>query len=35
LASRVARKILAHTIGILLNCELGREPLQFDGLIQT
>jgi hypothetical protein len=35
LTSRVARKILAHTFGIFLNRQLGREPLQFDGLIQV
>jgi hypothetical protein len=33
LTGRVARKILAHTIGVFLNRKLGREPLQFDGLI--
>jgi hypothetical protein len=33
LTSRINRKILAHTMGISLNRMLGREPLQFDGLI--
>lgn len=33
LTSRINRKILAHTMGIYLNSLLGREPLQFDGLI--
>lgn len=33
LTSRINRKILAHTLGIYLNSLLGREPLQFDGLI--
>jgi hypothetical protein len=33
LTSRINRKILAHTMGIYLNRMLGREPLQFDGLI--
>jgi len=33
LTSRINRKILAHTMGIYLNRLLGREPLQFDGLI--
>ena len=33
LANRFMRKILAHTIGIFINTQLGREPLQFDGLV--
>ena len=33
LTSRINRTILAHTMGIYLNHLLGREPLQFDGLI--
>jgi len=33
LTSRISRKILAHTMGVFLNTMLGREPLQFDGLI--
>ena len=33
LTSRINRKILAHTMGRYLNRMLGREPLQFDGLI--
>jgi len=33
LTSRKARKILAHTMGIFINRQLGREPLHFDGLI--
>lgn len=33
LTSRVGRKILAHTMGIFLHTMLGREPLQFDGII--
>ena len=35
LTSRVARKVLAHTVGVFLNRQLGRAPLQFDGLITT
>jgi hypothetical protein len=31
--SRLARKLLSHTVGIFLNILHGREPLQFDGLI--
>ena len=33
LTSRLSRKILAHTMGVFLNTMLGREPLQFDGLV--
>lgn len=33
LTNRVARKILAHTFAVSLNRCLGREPLQFDGLV--
>lgn len=31
--SRLARKLLGHTVGVFLNLMRGREPLQFDGLI--
>ncbi len=34
LTRRLARKLLAHTVGIWINLSLGREPLQFDGLIK-
>ncbi len=33
LTSRIARKILAHTLGIFMNRQLGRSDLQFEGLI--
>lgn len=33
LTSRTARKVLAHTVGVFLNRQLGRAPLQFEGLI--
>lgn len=33
LTSRVARKVLAHTVAVFLNRTLGRAPLQFEGLI--
>jgi hypothetical protein len=29
---RVIRKVLAHTIGAFLNLQLGRKPLDLDGL---
>jgi hypothetical protein len=33
LTSRVNRKILAHTLCCWLNRQLGRELLQFEGLV--
>ena len=33
LGNRFMRKILAHTIGIFLNKDLGRSLLQFEGLV--
>lgn len=30
---RVIRKVLAHTIGVFLNLQLGRKPLDLDGLL--
>ena len=33
LTSRTVRKVLAHTVGVYLNRQLGRAPLQFEGLI--
>lgn len=35
LTNRVARKILAHTIGVFINKQNNNPPLQFDLLIQT
>lgn len=35
LTSRVARKVLAHTVGVFLNRQLGRAPLQFEGLLTS
>ena len=29
----IARKVLAHTLGIFINRQLGRSDLQFEGLI--
>lgn len=29
---RIIRKVLAHTIGVFLNLQLGRNPLDLDGL---
>jgi hypothetical protein len=33
LTNRVVRKMLAHTLAVSFNLRLGREPLQFDGLV--
>ena len=33
LTSRLARKVLAYTLGLIVNCSLGRLDLQFTGLI--
>jgi hypothetical protein len=33
LTSRIARKVLAHTLGIFINRQLGRSDLQFEGVI--
>ena len=33
LTSRIARKVLAHTLGIFVNRQRGRSDLQFEGLI--
>jgi len=33
LTNRFVRKLLSHTVGVFLNRLLGRESLQFDGLI--
>lgn len=35
LTNRIARKILAHTLAVSFNLRLGREPLQFDGLVTS
>jgi phage shock protein PspC (stress-responsive transcriptional regulator) len=32
LTSRITRKILAHTVGALINKNLGNSPLQFERL---
>ena len=33
LTSRIARKILAHTLGIFMNRQIARSDLQFESLI--
>jgi len=33
--SRLIRKVLAHTIGVCLNLQLGRQPLDLDGLLMV
>ncbi|MCA1617145.1 MAG: IS982 family transposase [Acidobacteria bacterium] len=32
---RLIRKILAHTVAVFLNLQLGREPLDLDGLVSV
>ena len=32
---RLIRKVLAHTVGVFLNLQLGRAPLDLDGLLAT
>ncbi len=33
LTNQVTRKILAHTLGVWLNIQQGREPLELDSLV--
>lgn len=35
LTSRIARKVLAHTLAIFVNRRLGRSDLQFEGLFAS
>ncbi|HZS08358.1 MAG TPA: hypothetical protein VFD58_26225 [Blastocatellia bacterium] len=32
---RLIRKILAHTVAVFLNLQLGRDPLDLDGLVSV
>jgi Transposase DDE domain len=32
---RLIRKVLAHTVGVFLNLQLGRPPLDLDGLVEA
>ena len=32
---RLIRKVLAHTVGVFLNLQLGRPPLDLDGLVSA
>ncbi len=34
LTNRFTRKLLSHTMGVFLNLILGREPLQFESLVE-
>ncbi len=34
LTNRFTRKLLSHTMGVFLNMILGREPLQFESLVE-
>jgi len=33
--ARLIRKVLAHTIGVFLNLQLGRQPLDLDGILMV
>ena len=33
LTNPVTRKLVAHTVGVRLNLQQGREPLELDGLV--
>jgi hypothetical protein len=33
LSNRIIRKVLAHTVGVFLNLQLHRPPLDLDGLL--
>lgn len=33
LTNRIARKVLAHTVAIFINKQLGNPPLQFESLL--
>lgn len=33
LTNRIARKILSHTIGVVMCHTIGRKPIQFEGLV--
>jgi IS5 family transposase len=33
LTGRIARKVLAHTLGVFVNRQLGQAPLQFDAIL--
>ncbi len=35
LSHRIIRKILSHTISVILNTRLGNPPLQLECLIQS
>ncbi len=35
LQHRLIRKVLAHTVGVFLNLQLGRPPLDLDGLLEA
>jgi len=33
LQAQLIRKVLAHTVGVFLNLQMGRQPLDLDGLL--
>ncbi|MDT5121189.1 MAG: hypothetical protein QOC96_671, partial [Acidobacteriota bacterium] len=32
---RLIRKVLSHTVMVFLNLQLGRDPLDLDGLVSA
>jgi hypothetical protein len=32
---RLIRKVLAHTVAVVLNLQMGRQPLDFEGLLMA
>ena len=32
---RRIRKVLAHTVGVFLNLQMGRQPLDLDGILMV
>jgi hypothetical protein len=32
---RLIRKVLAHTVAVVLNLQMGRQPLDFEGLLMV
>jgi len=32
---RLIRKVLAHTVVVFLNLQMGRQPLDLDGLVTS
>ncbi len=33
LTNRIARKVLSHTVAVVINHSIARKPIQFEGLV--